>query len=187
MTTPTLLSRRGLTLRDVVVEDRSALRAMDMQAHGNVWSHATFARVLAAEEFRHIAVVPSTNRGGVDAAPIAHAASWRDGHIGRIVNVAVHEDHHRCGIAGAMLEHLIASMLAHEETSELRLEVRPRNKPAQLLYAGFGFVPTGVERDFYERSIGWGSRDAMVMTVSDVNEPVWRSGFNTRLRFTGAA
>ena len=65
---------------------------------------------------------------------------------GSIVEVAVHPDHRRKGIA----RELIRSALADDSLKEIFLEVREGNKPAVALYESLGFEPVGVRKGYYD-------------------------------------
>jgi len=88
--------------------------------------------------------------------------------------VAVASDHHGCGHATALLLALIHQALTATKVANLQLEVRPANRRAQRMYGRFGFVPVGIERNFYDRSDDQGSKDAVIMAVADVCTDVWR-------------
>ncbi len=62
-----------------------------------------------------------------------------------ILNVAVHPDMRRCGIASELIRAEIERWPgAHF------LEVRESNRPARALYQRLGFVDVGVRRDYYD-------------------------------------
>jgi [ribosomal protein S18]-alanine N-acetyltransferase len=76
-----------------------------------------------------------------------------------ILNVAVHPDARRQGLARRLLEHV----LAFGERQRCRLatlEVRRSNTAAQSLYRGFGFLSVGVRPAYYSDD----GEDAIVMT-----------------------
>lgn len=65
---------------------------------------------------------------------------------GSIVEVAVHPDHRRQGIA----RELICSAWDDHSLKEIFLEVRESNLPAIQLYKSLGFEPIGVRKDYYD-------------------------------------
>lgn len=79
---------------------------------------------------------------------------------GYISNVAVAPECRRQGIA----KELIAALLQRAEALRLSfvtLEVRASNAPAIALYEGFGFVPVGRRRGYYDAP----KEDAILMTT----------------------
>ncbi len=65
-----------------------------------------------------------------------------------MMNVAVHPDHRRQGIAEALVRRLAAS-LKEKGSASLALEVRVSNAPAVALYEKLGFVQAGLRKNYY--------------------------------------
>ena len=65
---------------------------------------------------------------------------------GSIVEVAVHPDHRRQGIA----RELIGSAMNDNSLKEIYLEVRESNTPAIRLYESLGFERVGVRKGYYD-------------------------------------
>ena len=78
---------------------------------------------------------------------------------GYIANVAVAPDARRRGVASALIRELLARARALE-LSFATLEVRAGNVPAIALYEGFGFVPVGRRKNYYDAP----KEDAVLMT-----------------------
>ncbi len=81
-----------------------------------------------------------------------------------LVNIAVAEPYRRQGVAGAILD----AMLAHCKThgvARMFLEVRVSNHPAIRLYEKKGFVPAGIRPGFYVKP----REDAMVMAADMIS------------------
>lgn len=66
---------------------------------------------------------------------------------GSIVEVAVHPDHRRQGIAQRLIESAIKNA---EDLSVVFLEVRESNAPAIALYEKIGFEQIGTRKDYYD-------------------------------------
>ncbi|MGE5598380.1 MAG: ribosomal protein S18-alanine N-acetyltransferase [Bacteroidota bacterium] len=77
---------------------------------------------------------------------------------GHITNLAVHPGHRRRGVATLLLDALTAAAKERGVT-RLTLEVRRSNVAAQLLYARYGFVCSGVRRRYYRDN----NEDALIM------------------------
>ena len=65
-----------------------------------------------------------------------------------MMNVAVHPDFRRQGIARKLIEELIAA-LKDRDCHSLTLEVRASNAPALALYEALGFQEVGCRRNYY--------------------------------------
>ena len=65
-----------------------------------------------------------------------------------MMNVAVHPDYRRQGIAQILIELLIPELKRRCSTS-LSLEVRASNEPAKQLYEKLGFVEVGRRKNYY--------------------------------------
>ena len=75
-----------------------------------------------------------------------------------MMNIAVHPDHRRRGIARELVERLVAA-LQKKEVRCLTLEVRASNEPAKALYAGLGFVQAGRRPNYYRNP----KEDALIL------------------------
>ena len=80
---------------------------------------------------------------------------------GYITNIAVSPDFRRQGIAKALIEALLAK--ARENgLAFVTLEVRESNAAARALYAGAGFQPVGIRKNFYSNP----TENAVLMTIN---------------------
>jgi ribosomal-protein-alanine N-acetyltransferase len=75
-----------------------------------------------------------------------------------MMNVAVHPEHRRRGIARALIEALVVA-LRERESSCLTLEVRASNEPAIALYSDLGFGEVGRRRNYYRNP----KEDALIL------------------------
>ncbi len=76
-----------------------------------------------------------------------------------IIDIAVHPDFRKTGIGQGILERLI-DFCKKEDCSELNLEVRESNIPAQKLYEKLGFIKNGERKNYYE-----GKETALLMSL----------------------
>jgi ribosomal-protein-alanine N-acetyltransferase len=65
-----------------------------------------------------------------------------------MMNVAVHPDHRRKGVAQALVTALVRA-LWEKDNHSLALEVRASNAPASALYEKLGFVQVGLRKNYY--------------------------------------
>lgn len=75
-----------------------------------------------------------------------------------VMNVAVHPDYRRRGIAEALVNALVEELKAIESRC-LTLEVRASNVPAIALYEKLGFVEIGRRKNYYRNP----KEDALIM------------------------
>ena len=75
-----------------------------------------------------------------------------------MMNVAVHPDWHRRGIAEMLIENLIVQ-LRQRGSSSLSLEVRSSNAPAIALYEKLGFRQAGCRPNYYRNP----KEDALIL------------------------
>lgn len=156
------------TIRPLTEHDIVDLQRIDDTAHGSPWSRRTFVDDIERDDRVHLVAQSH------DATILGHAAAWVDDGSCHITNVAVAPGQAGRGHATALLLELIDDTLQRHRVMNLQLEVRPSNRRAQRLYGRFGFVPVGIERDFYDHRDEQGSCDALVMAVADVCSDGWR-------------
>ena len=65
-----------------------------------------------------------------------------------MMNIAIHPDHRKRGIATELIEALIRG-LTERGSHSLMLEVRASNEPAKALYTKMGFEFVGVRKNYY--------------------------------------
>ena len=75
-----------------------------------------------------------------------------------MMNVAVHPDHRRKGIAAALVNELVEA-LKKRESHCLTLEVRASNEPAKALYEKLGFTQVGLRKNYYRNP----KEDALIL------------------------
>ena len=75
-----------------------------------------------------------------------------------MMNVAVHPNHRRKGIAEALVAELVGA-LKKRESHCLTLEVRASNEPAKALYEKLGFTQVGLRKNYYRNP----KEDALIL------------------------
>lgn len=75
-----------------------------------------------------------------------------------MMNIAVHPEYRKNGIAKALIESLIEE-LSRQGSHSLMLEVRASNEPAKNLYAKLGFSTVGVRKNYYRNP----KEDALIL------------------------
>lgn len=75
-----------------------------------------------------------------------------------VMNVAVHPDYRRRGIAESLIESLVTE-LKNRGSHALMLEVRASNVPAIALYEKLGFFQVGCRKNYYRKP----KEDALIL------------------------
>jgi ribosomal-protein-alanine N-acetyltransferase len=75
-------------------------------------------------------------------------------------NVAVHSEFRRRGIGRVLLQQVVEQG-RERQLSQVTLEVRESNIPAQMLYRSMGFTHTGVRKGYYADN----GEDALIMAL----------------------
>lgn len=132
----------GLGVRRATPADLDAIMEVERAAHAHPWQRESFEREFTLEWSRIWVATEGERVAGF-------LAFWRVLDELHILDVAVHPDFQRRGIARGMLEMLIALGHAHEVISVL-LEVRVSNKPAIALYKRLGFERMGRRKRYYD-------------------------------------
>ncbi|OGS20653.1 MAG: ribosomal-protein-alanine N-acetyltransferase [Elusimicrobia bacterium RIFOXYA2_FULL_40_6] len=87
---------------------------------------------------------------------VGYIGLWHISDEGNIVNIAVKKNRRKEGIASRLLEHILG-VAAQKNITNVYLEVRSKNLPAQNLYKKFGFEAS------YKRHAYYSDDDAIVM------------------------
>ena len=75
-----------------------------------------------------------------------------------MMNVAVHPNYRRCGIARMLIDALVVA-LKERDSNCLTLEVRASNEPAIALYTDLSFTEVGRRRNYYRNP----KEDALIL------------------------
>lgn len=150
-------SKPRMMIGDIVPEELEALYSIETESYGNPWPKDAFQRELKLP-FSRILVA----RGVEPTAPplLGYMVLWVIRGEAHILNLAVHPEQRRRGVATALLQAGIDA--AKGQGAEiLYLEVRRSNSGAQTLYDAFGFKQVGVRPKYYEDN----REDALVMLL----------------------
>jgi [ribosomal protein S18]-alanine N-acetyltransferase len=143
-----------VAIRRLGLSDLPHMVAIERRAFVTPWSSAMFVLELSkASSISLGAFLPGRRRAGSLAASLI-ASRYAD--VWHLMNLAVDPPVRRRGLAGLLLEELIAWVSPAEP---ITLEVRPSNDAAIALYKRFGFQAAG-SRPGYYRDTG---EDALIM------------------------
>lgn len=142
---------------------RSVLR-IEAEVYPRPWTLGLYLDELALPEDRRVYLVARSGGHVVGHAGLMFAAD--DGHV---TTVAVDPRWQRRGIGARLLVVLFREARARGAT-DLTLEVRAGNEPAQALYRRFGFAEAGIRKGYYSET----GEDAVIMWANDVDAEPYR-------------
>ena len=143
----------GLTLDDMKVGDLPAVIQIEHDSFTTPWSETSFFNEL--KNPRSIVKVARK-----DAKVVGYiCAGWiiDEGHI---LDVAVHAEFRRLGIASMLTEKIIGR-LREEGCRDIFLEVRASNEAARKMYCKYNFKELGTRKDYYVSPV----EDAVIMVL----------------------
>ncbi len=129
-------------LRPMQLDDLDVVRCIEDAAFAKPWTRVAFEREFSLPQ--------SCMRVAVDGegAVVGFIVFWRVVDEIHLLDLAVAKPQRRCGVAGALLDDLLAEA---EIGLAIRidLEVAAGNTAARALYAGRGFEEVGRRTDYY--------------------------------------
>ncbi len=137
--------RGAWMLRDGRLDDLEAILAVEFEAQPAPWSRSIFERELDLEH-SHLWVAPGILPD--DPAIAGFCVLWLVHDEAHVLNIAVHPDCRRRGLAREMLTELSERAVEHE-LAFITLEVRESNAGARALYGAIGFEEVGRRPKYY--------------------------------------
>ena len=141
----------ALVIRPIKESDLKDLARIEAESFSTPWSENSFRELLEIDYARYLTAE-------LDGKVVGSAGMRIVCGEGDIDNVVVDEGYRGRGIAGKLLETLIALGEA-EGVKDFTLEVRVSNKAAIRVYERAGFVSEGIRPHFYEKP----TEDASIM------------------------
>jgi [ribosomal protein S18]-alanine N-acetyltransferase len=148
-----MIARAKVDVRRLSLHDLDGIEWIENLVYPTPWSRSMFAGELAKPS--------SLCLGGFDPDSgrlIAYLVVSRYVDAWHIMNVAVHPDWRRLGVASRLLDELF-ELTAGDSRRGYTLEVRISNVTAIALYEHFGFETSGVRRGYYTDN----REDALIM------------------------
>jgi [ribosomal protein S18]-alanine N-acetyltransferase len=124
-------------------DDIDAILAIEEASFTNPWTRAMYLAELENTNVSYCFLAKASH-----GAVVGFCSFWRVLDELHINNLAVAPEHRRCGVASALLTHVLrhgAALGAKRAT----LEVRRSNQEARALYERFGFAVAAVRRGYY--------------------------------------
>jgi ribosomal-protein-alanine N-acetyltransferase len=148
---------QGLLIRRAGLADVTAIWAIEQLSFPTPWSRWSFLLELGQRNSYTLVAGPPAPQPWQTWGYLIFWVVLEEMHI---LNLAVHPDYRRRGIA----RRLLAQGLARARTlgAELAwLEVRPSNRAARALYQSFGFKEVGRRPHYYDDT----KEDALLLTL----------------------
>jgi ribosomal-protein-alanine N-acetyltransferase len=155
-----------MEIRRLSLPDLDPIVAIENAVYPTPWSRSMFAGELAKPS--------SVSLGAFDAEAgglVAYLIVSRYVDAWHIMNVAVHPECRRQGVASRLLDELF-ELTAGDPRRGYTLEVRVSNATAIALYERFGFEPSGVRRGYYTDN----REDALIMWKDPIRQVAAREG-----------
>lgn len=143
-----------IELKKLSVEDAKDLAALEELCFSCPWSCESFIQCLNNERFYFIGAYE-------DECLVGYGGLLTVLDEGDVVNIAVHPNKRRKGIAKALLSEL-CEVGKNTGVSLLHLEVREGNTAARSLYTAYGFEEDGIRKGYYTRPV----ENAVLMTLN---------------------
>ncbi len=143
----------SFSLRRLELADLDEIEPIERASYPAPWSRGMFAAELSKPSSRSLAAIDDATGALVGYLVLSrYVDAWH------VMNVAVHPDHRRRGIASALLRRLFTETAAEAQRG-YTLEVRVSNAAAIALYEGFGFRSSGLRPGYYTDN----REDAIIM------------------------
>ena len=155
-----------MEIRRLSLPDLDPIVAIENAVYPTPWSRSMFAGELAKPS--------SVSLGAFDAEAgglVAYLIVSRYVDAWHIMNVAVHPECRRQGVASRLLDELF-ELTAGDHRRGYTLEVRVSNVTAIALYERFGFEPSGLRRGYYTDN----REDALIMWKDPIRQVAAREG-----------
>ena len=141
----------AVEIRVLDLADLDAIEMIEQRAYPTPWSRSMFASELAKPTSICLGAFEGSDLVGY-VINSRYVDAWH------VMNVAVHPDHQRRGVATALLERLF-ELTRGDERRGYTLEVRVSNEDAIRLYEKLGFEFRGIRRGYYTDN----REDALIM------------------------
>jgi ribosomal-protein-alanine N-acetyltransferase len=142
-----------LSIDDMKVEDLPEIVSIETASFTTPWSETLFYN----EIFKAIAV---SRVAKIDGKVVGHLCANVILDEGHILNLAVHPEFRRLGIASSLIKDMI-DIMRDRNCRSVFLEVRISNEQARIMYQKLGFSLLGTRKNYYISPV----EDAVIMVL----------------------
>ena len=147
------------------IENLDALVALEDASFSVPWSRKSFEAELEGNQFSRVFIVPHPEFA-TEIKVIGYICAWMVFEEIRFLNLAVHPEFRRMGLARHLISQAITTGI-EEGCCRGMLEVRSSNQAARNLYESFHFQPYATRKSYYTNP----TEDAMLMTLEPLVLP----------------
>lgn len=152
------LRRKGFIIRQMYELDVPCIVEIERMSFSTPWSETSFYNEIYNP--RSTAKVAVIEEACSMQRVVGYICANQVADEGHILNLAVHPDFRKKGIANALVKNILEDLKGNA-CRFLYLEVRTSNHAAKKLYEGFGFKVIGTRKGYYNEPI----EDAVIMML----------------------
>ncbi len=144
---------KDILIRDMTEDDVAAVARIEKMSFSLPWSETSFlSETHKPRALPRVAVIDDTIVGYICSDYVGYEC--------HILNLAVHPDYRKKGIATSLVEYIL-EQLRLKACRFLYLEVRASNYAAKKLYQSFDFKIVGTRKNYYVGPV----EDAVIMML----------------------
>ncbi len=148
-----------MQIREMKESDLEEVLEIEKRSFADPWSRRLFKETLAFPHSVNFVLI------GTAGALLGYINFYLIGDEAHMLNLAIHPDSRKNGLATQLLSHAIA-FLKSRNAADFFLEVRESNQEAIDLYRKFGFQFIGRRKRYYVKT----NEDALVMRLAPGEE-----------------
>jgi ribosomal-protein-alanine N-acetyltransferase len=163
---PPVARLTAMRMDDLVEVDR-----IERQSFLSPWSANVYQRELERNPFSYYKVIRPTPDGERMGLPpiLGYGGCWVMDDAAHILTIASRPDQRRRRLGEWLLLGLLSDAV-DRAAAQATLEVRVSNLPAIALYKKLGFEESGLRKGYYPPAQDLGREDALLLTLSDLDD-----------------
>ncbi len=150
-------------IRCATIDDLDALVTLEESCFAEPWSRKNFEAELEGNQFSRVLMIAHPEQAN-DVQAIGYLCMWIVFEEMRFLNVAVHQDFRRQGVAKQLIQEALRQG-RDDGCCRGMLEVRATNMPAQILYKSFCFQSYATRKSYYTNP----TEDAILMSLEPLS------------------